>query len=83
MKCLAKKSFDEIHEHDNVLLLADIPGVPLGTLGTVIEKCEENENEVTYRWIIVRWKLDRPTYALPVTDSFDEKTLNHLAFESL
>lgn len=82
MKFTLQKTFNEICQDDEVLLLVDMPAVEAGTKGVVVEKNEECTHGVIYRWIIVQWKIkDRPVHALPLTDSFTEQDLNILNFK--
>ena len=75
---LKKKTIDQIHEGDRVMVLADFSGVPAGTRGTI------TENDKT--GVMVEWypfiHQDKPEWEPPRADGFGQDELDYLAFET-
>lgn len=82
-KYLTRKTYEEIELNDEVLLLADIPGVKVGTTGIVVDFEEERIDEHVYRGIKIHWTIPERSGTLPLRDSISESLVDLiLAFKT-
>lgn len=73
---LTKKSVKEIEVDDELMVLADFPGVPAGSKGVVTENYGDG--------VMVEWKRQRAQpWQKPLQDGFHDDELEYLAFATM